>query len=94
MDIHRHIQQLREDINRHNIRYYVHDDPVVSDAEYDFILRELESLEQPISGALGSVVRPAFTRHPCCLCNQRYVARHLDHSNAAHVDVFCLWAGK
>ena len=46
MDIHRHIQQLREDINRHNIRYYVHDDPVVSDAEYDVLLRELESLEQ------------------------------------------------
>ena len=46
MDIHRHIQQLREDINRHNIRYYVHDDPVVSDIEYDVLLRELESLEQ------------------------------------------------
>ena len=46
MDIQRHIQQLREDINRHNIRYYVHDDPVVSDAEYDVLLRKLESLEQ------------------------------------------------
>ena len=33
MDILRQIQDLRIEIDRHNIRYYVHDDPIISDAE-------------------------------------------------------------
>jgi DNA ligase (NAD+) len=40
------INKLREEINFHNYRYYVLDDPAVSDAEYDRLLRELESLER------------------------------------------------
>lgn len=40
------IAQLREEINYHNYRYYVLDDPVISDAEYDQLMRELESLEK------------------------------------------------
>jgi DNA ligase (NAD+) len=39
------IEKLREEINFHNYRYYVLDDPAVSDAEYDRLMRELESLE-------------------------------------------------
>ncbi len=39
------MQQLREHINEHNYRYYVLDAPVVADAEYDRLLRELQSLE-------------------------------------------------
>ena len=37
--------RLREQINYHNYRYYVLDDPVVSDADYDRLLRELRQLE-------------------------------------------------
>jgi DNA ligase (NAD+) len=37
--------RLRQDINEHNYRYYVLDAPVVSDAEYDKLLRELQLLE-------------------------------------------------
>ncbi len=40
------IEKLREDIQYHNHRYYVLDDPVISDAEYDQLMRELESLER------------------------------------------------
>ena len=40
------IQQLREALDEHNHRYYVLDAPVVSDAEYDRLLRELEALEE------------------------------------------------
>jgi len=36
---------LREQIQEHNYRYYVLNDPVVSDAEYDRLLRELEEIE-------------------------------------------------
>lgn len=37
--------ELRERIEYHNHRYYVLDDPVVSDADYDALLRELQALE-------------------------------------------------
>lgn len=36
---------LREQIRYHNYRYHVLDDPVVSDAEYDALMRELRALE-------------------------------------------------
>ena len=36
---------LRGEIERHNQAYYVHDAPVVSDAQYDILMRELQSLE-------------------------------------------------
>ncbi len=45
-DARKRIETLRESIRTHNYRYYVLDDPTVSDAEYDALLRELESLEK------------------------------------------------
>lgn len=38
-------RDLREQIDYHNYRYYVLDSPVVSDAEYDRLFRELQELE-------------------------------------------------
>lgn len=38
-------EQLTSELNYHNDRYYNHDDPVISDYEYDAMLRELEDLE-------------------------------------------------
>lgn len=40
------IEALREEITCHNYRYYVLDDPVISDAQYDRLMRELEELEK------------------------------------------------
>lgn len=40
------IENLREQINLHNYRYYVLDDPTIPDVAYDRLVRELESLEQ------------------------------------------------
>ncbi|MEW6659867.1 MAG: NAD-dependent DNA ligase LigA [Thermodesulfobacteriota bacterium] len=40
------VQELREQLHYHNYRYYVLDDPVVADAEYDRLLLELEKLEE------------------------------------------------
>ena len=39
-------RELRKQIERHNYRYHVLDDPEVSDAEYDRLLRELKALEE------------------------------------------------
>ena len=39
------VETLREQIEEHNYRYYVLDDPIIPDAEYDRLMRELEALE-------------------------------------------------
>jgi DNA ligase (NAD+) len=39
------IKELRELLAYHNYRYYTLDDPELSDAEYDRLLRELQDLE-------------------------------------------------
>jgi DNA ligase (NAD+) len=44
--IEHYIASLREKINYHNYRYYVLDDPELSDAAFDRLFRELENLEQ------------------------------------------------
>jgi len=38
-------EKLREEIEYHNYRYYVLDQPEISDAQYDRLMRELEKLE-------------------------------------------------
>lgn len=43
--VRRRLDELREQIDYHNYRYYVLDHPVISDAEYDRLLHELERLE-------------------------------------------------
>ncbi len=40
------IEKLREEIRYHNYRYHVQDSPVISDAEYDRLMRELQDLEE------------------------------------------------
>ena len=40
------VRELREQIEHHNYRYHVLDDPEVSDAEYDRLIRELKALEE------------------------------------------------
>jgi DNA ligase (NAD+) len=40
------VRDLRTQIEHHNYRYHVLDDPEVSDAEYDRLMRELKALEE------------------------------------------------
>ena len=44
------IRRLRDEIDRHNYQYYVLDEPLIPDAEYDRLLRELQALEQDHPG--------------------------------------------
>lgn len=44
--IKKEILHLREEIEKHNYRYYILDDPLVSDAEYDRFFRRLQELEK------------------------------------------------
>lgn len=63
------IEQLRNDINRHNHNYYALNNPEISDKEFDLLLKELEKLENeypeyadPLSPTqrVGSDLSPAF----------------------------------
>ncbi len=71
------VEELRELINHHSYRYFVMDDPEVSDAEYDEMVRELASLEdafpelitpdsptQRVGGAPADLFAPVAHRAP------------------------------
>ena len=60
MDFRVEMKQLRDTLNHHAYRYYVLDDPVIPDYEYDRMLRRLEDLErehpEEMSAALSFLV--------------------------------------
>ncbi len=69
------LEQLKQEINFHNYRYHVLDDPLISDAEFDRLLKRLKEIEEmhpewvtvdsPTQRA-GAVPAEKFekTRHP------------------------------
>src|SRR5450759_275250 len=44
-DVVQHIEQLRDALRHHEHLYYVLDQPEITDAEYDAMMRELQALE-------------------------------------------------
>jgi DNA ligase (NAD+) len=46
LDLAKKVEALREQIRHHEHRYYVLDDPEISDAEYDALMNELKALEK------------------------------------------------
>ncbi|MBA3737845.1 MAG: NAD-dependent DNA ligase LigA, partial [Actinobacteria bacterium] len=71
------VEELRELVNHHMYRYHVLDDPEVSDAEYDELIRELRALEdafpelitpdsptQRVGAAPAELFRPVPHRAP------------------------------
>lgn len=53
-DILERIDRLRKEINYHNYRYYVLDQPVISDEDYDALMHELIELEKRYPEAITS----------------------------------------
>ena len=45
VQVQKEINKLHEELNDHNYRYYVLDDPIISDAEYDKLFQRLKQLE-------------------------------------------------
>ncbi len=45
MDEKQRIEQLRQQLHEHNHRYYVLNQPLISDQEFDFLMHELQELE-------------------------------------------------
>src|ERR1051326_570157 len=44
--VHDRIEKLRDQLREHEYRYYVLDKPVISDYEFDQLMRELKRLEE------------------------------------------------
>ena len=57
MDEKQRIVQLRKELHEHNYRYYVLNQPVIGDQDFDFLMHELQELED-ISGCY-----PVFEFH-------------------------------
>lgn len=79
------IETLREDLNRHNHNYYVLNAPTISDQEFDFMMKELDTLERahpefddPLSPThrVGSDISKSFTQvahiHPMLSLGNTY----------------------
>jgi DNA ligase (NAD+) len=45
MNCNKRIIELRDEIRKHNHLYYVECDPIISDEQYDSLMKELEKLE-------------------------------------------------
>ncbi len=45
-NVKKEIEELRKEIREHNRRYYIENDPQISDFEYDILLKRLEELEK------------------------------------------------
>jgi DNA ligase (NAD+) len=84
------VEELRELINHHMYRYHVLDDPEISDAEYDELIRELRSLEdrfpelitpesptQRVGAAPAELFRPVQHRAPMLSLDNAFTEEEL-----------------
>jgi DNA ligase (NAD+) len=87
---HRHAE-LAEQLTDHNYRYYVLDAPVISDSEYDTLMRELQQLEdrfpdlrtpdsptQHVGGMAASIFSPVRHLNPLFSLDNVFSAAELD----------------
>lgn len=93
-DIKQQIQQLRDEINRHNHSYYVLNAPTISDLQFDTMMHHLEALElahpeydDPLSPThrVGSDLSGGFTQ-------TAHIYPMLSLSNTYSVDEVDQWA--
>ena len=86
MIIEERIKFLRDVINEANVRYYVQDNPTLSDFEYDELFRELKKLEsenphlitpESPTNRVGSTVQSTFAE-----IKHKYRLYSLDNSNS------------
>ena len=89
-EVRRRTDELRAAIQHHNDRYYLLDDPEVSDVEYDELARELRSFEeefpellvessptQQVSGAPSAAFAPVVHRVPMTSLDNAMDAKEL-----------------
>jgi len=85
------IEELRQQLRYHGYRYHVLDEPEISDAKYDVLLRELVRLEvenpllitpdsptQRVGGPVGDLFAPVQHRRPLFSLDNVEAAKELD----------------
>jgi DNA ligase (NAD+) len=91
MQVEERIEELRQQLRYHGYRYHVLDEPEISDAQYDVLLRELVKLEaenpllitpdsptQRVGGPVGDLFAPVQHRRPLFSLDNVEAARELD----------------
>ncbi|MGE2718890.1 NAD-dependent DNA ligase LigA [Mycolicibacterium celeriflavum] len=96
-DVRRRWQKLADEVREHQFRYYVRDSPIITDAEFDALLRELEALEDehpelrtpdsPTQLVGGAGFATDFTP-------AEHLERMLSLDNAFTPDELAAWAGR
>ena len=96
-DIRRQWGELADEVREHQFRYYVRDAPIISDAEFDQLLRELQALEEqfpelrtpdsPTQLVGGAGFATEFT-------SAEHLERMLSLDNVFGADEFELWAAR
>ncbi|WP_120275699.1 NAD-dependent DNA ligase LigA [Mycobacterium lehmannii] len=96
-DVRRRWQELADQVREHQFRYYVRDSPIITDAEFDALLRELEALEEdhpelrtpdsPTQLVGGAGFATDFTPAD-------HLERMLSLDNAFTPDELAAWAGR
>ena len=87
------VEELRSAIREHQYRYYILDEPSVSDAEFDVLFRELQGLEEEHpelrsndspTARVGGIISERFekTQHPMPM---------LSLGNAFHAEDLSAW---
>ena len=86
--------ELSEQIEEHRFRYYVKDQPVVSDGEFDTLLRSLEALEEeyPALRTPDSPTQKVAGHYETDLTKVEHRERMLSLDNAFSIDELTAWA--
>ena len=84
-DIRKKINFLRNELHNHNHRYYVEDNPILTDLEFDLMLKELEELEaenpqffdpnsptQRVGGSITKSFKSSSHRYPMYSLSNTY----------------------
>ncbi|MGH9759694.1 MAG: DNA ligase LigA-related protein, partial [Blastocatellia bacterium] len=92
----REIEQLREQIRYHDERYYVLNDPTVSDYEYDQLMKWLQELEEkfPDLATQDSPTRRVSGRPAEGFANYTHRRPMLSLDNTYSVDELKEWDGR
>lgn len=85
------IEELSKDLHQHNHKYYIEDNPVISDYEFDMLLKELQSLEkqfpqfvdqnsptQRVGGAVTKEFNTVVHKYPMLSLSNSYTKEEIE----------------
>jgi DNA ligase (NAD+) len=83
--------QLRAEIEHHNVRYHQLDDPEISDAEYDALVRELAALEAEHPELVTAESPTQTVGAPALFAPVQHLQRMMSLENAVSFDELVAW---